>query len=151
MKLPQNEKLKEVLKNHRYMNFIPSEILSEIIQKPYFPNYYPLGTTSFFIYYLSQQKFIYTHDNIETIYHIPAKDIIEMDSVTLFFNIIEFSHMEAVSEIITKSYEICKQYKGKNNFIVNFEHNIRTKQKGKKRILCQFSPLLTNEDGYPSL
>ena len=90
MKLPQNEKLKEVLKNHRYMNFIPSEILSEIIQKPYFPNYYPLGTTSFFIYYLSQQKFIYTDDNIETIYHIPAKDIIEMDSVTLFSTSLSF-------------------------------------------------------------
>jgi len=151
MKLPQNEKLKEVLKDPRYKNIIPSEILSEIIQKPQFPNYYPLGTTSFFIYYLSEQKFIYTDDNIETIYHIPAKELIEMDSISLFSNIIEFSQIEAVSVIIAKSYEICKQYKGKNNFIVNFEHNIRTNQKEKKRILCQFSPLLTNEDGYPSL
>lgn len=151
MKLPQNEKLKEVLKDPRFKELIPNEILSEILQKPQITNYYPLGNTSFFIYYLSEQKFIYADDNIETIFQISAKELIEIDSVRLFSNIIEFSQIEAVSEIIAKSYEICKKYKGRNNFVVNFEHNIRTKLKEKKRILCQFIPLLTNEDGYPSL
>lgn len=151
MKLPQNEKLKEVLKNPLYKKIIPNEILADIIQKSQIPNYYPLGTTSYFIYYLTQQKFIYADENIETLFQVPSKELIEMDSVTLFSNIMEFSQIEAVSKIIEKSYEICKKYKGKNNFSVNFEHNIRTKQKGKKRILCQFTPMLTNEDGYPSL
>jgi hypothetical protein len=151
MKLTQNEKLKEVLKDPRYKKIISKQILTELTEKPKVPNYYPLGTSSFFIYYLTQQKFIYVDDIIETIYHIPAKELIEMDSVELFSNIIEFSQIEAVSEIVAKSYEICKKYKDSNNFSVNFEHNIRTKKKEKKRVLCQFTPLITNDDGYPSL
>jgi DNA-binding CsgD family transcriptional regulator len=151
MKLTQNEKLREVLKDPKYAKIIPSEFLNELLEKPQIPNYYPVGTTTFFIYYVTLQKFIYLDDNFESIYHLSSAEMTEKDTFELFSNIIEFSQIEAVSEIVAKSYEICKKYKDTKNFSVSFEHNIRTKKKEKKRVLCQFTPLITNDDGYPSL
>ena len=151
MKLAQYNKVRDFLLNPKYDNHLPEPILNEILEVIKLPDAFPIGTSGYYIYYRSKRKFLYLDINIEAIFEMKVNELYEIDMMVFFSKVVEYSHYEAISDMIAKSFEICKKNKDIENIVFNLEYNIRTPQKSKKRILCQYIPYIFSDNGYPDL
>ncbi len=151
MSISSKSKLDLILESQKYKKELSPDFISQLIKENKPTKKFQLGVSAYFVFYLTAVKMIFVEDTIESIYGISAKEILLQNSMQLTNELIEYAHSNEVTEMIVKSYELCVKYKDHKNMSINFEHNIRTKDHEKKRILCQYSPLAINDAGYPIL
>jgi hypothetical protein len=110
---------------------------------------FPVGVQVNFRYNLAQSEFIDIHPDIEKLLGIPKQDIMGKDGADLFGEIVPEESIEALGELIQKSYTICKEHRHSKSLVINIDFNVFTRNKMVKRILCQYRPVAFNETGIP--
>lgn len=110
---------------------------------------FPIGTQVNFRYNIAESMFIDINSDIEKLTGIPKSEVLEEDGAALFAEIVPEEHIEALGDLIQKSYEICKLYSQSKSVVINVDFNIKTRDKKIKRILSQYRPAAFSETGYP--
>lgn len=120
---------------------------------PYFNvnscNNFSLGFQSSFRYNIFESIFIDVCTEVEELFGIPKKEILGKDAAELFYEIIPDGSMEALGDLIQKSYLICKDHCKSKSLVLNIDFNIVSRNKKIKRILCQYRPVVFSMNNYP--
>jgi PAS domain-containing protein len=110
---------------------------------------FPIGTQVSFRYNIAESIFIDINSDIEKLTGIPKSEVLEEDGASLFAEIVPEENIEALGDLIQKSYGICKQYSQSKSVVINIDFSIKTRDKKNKRILSQYRPVAFSETGYP--
>jgi DNA-binding CsgD family transcriptional regulator len=110
---------------------------------------FPVGFQVSFRYDIAESIFIDINTEVEKLFGIPKKDILGKDAAELFYEIIPEENIEALGDLIQKSYLICKDHYKSKSLVINLDFNILTRDKKVKRILCQYRPTAFSVNGYP--
>jgi DNA-binding CsgD family transcriptional regulator len=110
---------------------------------------FPIGFQVSFRYNIAESIFIDINTDVDKLLGIPKQDILGKDASELFYEIMPEENIEALGELIQKSYLICKDHRKSKSLVINLDFNVITRNKKEKRILCQYRPIAFGMNGYP--
>jgi DNA-binding CsgD family transcriptional regulator len=114
-------------------------------------DYFPIGNSARFIYDLGNGYFTHFDESVYEITGYHANEIVFSDPVSFIMKILVDEHLVLCGELTQESFLMCKNFKNASSIFLNLEYNIKTKTGEKKRIINQYTPVYTEEDGYPKI
>jgi hypothetical protein len=141
--------LKTAIKNPQASRVNKNSITENSINSK--SEFFPTGTCCHYIYDVSRGYFTSIDENIYEITGYMPNEIIFNDTVEFLKQVIIEDHLMVIPTLITKSFNLAKEYRHLESVVFNLEYNIRSKSGEMKRILGQFKTLEFEEDGYPRI
>lgn len=113
------------------------------------PTFLPIGQQAFFIYDIPNYRFVSIDPAIHEMTGISPREILDQDVSFFLSEILVEDYVDPVTKFVQQSLSCSKRYRRENNLSLNLEYSIISRDKQKKRLLCQFRPIKFNQDGYP--
>ena len=150
----KKEILREVITNSSFSGIIPEEFIRSMEEQidSYSNFFLNFGISAPFIYDVTSNKFLHIDESISDITGLSLSHIQSIDVLEFINLLVTEEHALPISYFATKIYKSFCDKKNAENATINIDYNMKHQSNGKTfRILCQYRPVLWNDQDQPIL